>query len=389
MGPPASGAAAIGDDDVPAALAGTDSGQPGALRVACVGSWSLFRLEAATAALSAALASQDKGPLVIDLGAVSRLDMAGGMILARTILAERRGGRTVTVSAGRHGAILDLALGIAEGSDATVPTPPPLSLLHRLGGFVIDRMAEAYGLLGFLGLALAGLMRVVFGSGRLRPASIVVHMQRTGLEALPIIGLLAFLVGMVLAYQSAFQLERFGAGNLAINVLGISVLREFGVLIAAIIVAGRSGSAFAAQLGSMRVAQEVDALATLGLDPVEVLVLPRVVALTLAMPLLAFFADLAALAGGAAFLMATQDLTLQQFVTQLKDAIRINGFLVGILKAPVFGMAIAVIGCHEGLKVSGGADAVGRHTTRAVVVGIFFVIVLDAAFSVAFTVMGI
>jgi phospholipid/cholesterol/gamma-HCH transport system permease protein len=215
------------------------------------------------------------------------------------------------------------------------------------------------------------------------------HIEQTGLNALPILGLLTFLIGVVLSFQGADQLRRFGADVFVVNLLGISILREIGVLMTAIIVAGRSGSAFTAQIGTMKVNQEVDALRTLGLDPLELLVVPRVLALMITLPLLAFFADVMGLFGGAMMTYTTQGITFAQFIKQLNSAIGLSTFVVGIVKAPVFALVIAMVGCYEGLKVSGSAESVGRLTTRSVVEGIFLVIVMDAAFSILFSLIGV
>jgi len=210
-------------------------------------------------------------------------------------------------------------------------------------------------------------------------------MERTGFDAMPIVGLLSFLIGVVIAFQGADQLRQFGAEVFVVNLLGISILREMGVLLTAIIVAGRSGSAFTAEIGTMKVNEEVDAISTIGLDPVEVLVLPRLFALVVTLPLLAFFADMMGLAGGALMSFATLDINLAQFLRQLQSAVAVHHFWVGIVKAPVFAFVIAMVGCYQGLNVARSADSVGRLTTRSVVEAIFLVILLDALFSVLFS----
>ena len=200
---------------------------------------------------------------------------------------------------------------------------------------------------------------------------------------------MSFLIGVVLAYQGADQLQRFGAQIFVVNLTGIAVVREMGILLAAIIVAGRSGSAFTAEIGSMKLREEIDAMRTLGLDPVERLVLPRVLALLIVMPLLAFYADLMGLLGGGVMAWAALDISPGFFIQRLNGAIGMWAFAVGIIKAPVFGFLIAMIGCNEGLKVSGDAESVGQRTTRSVVISIFMVIVVDAMFSIFFAVVGI
>lgn len=244
-------------------------------------------------------------------------------------------------------------------------------------------------MLSFYGQTVLTLGRVVAQPRRLRLTSLTHHLEQTCVNALPIVGLIAFLIGIVMAYQGADQLRRFGAEIYTIDLLAISVLREIGILLTAIVIAGRSGSAFTAQIGMMTVNQEVDALRTLGLDPLEVLVLPRLLALMIALPLLAFFADLMALVGGGVMCAFVLDVPPNQYVSHLNVAIWPRTFWVGMVKAPVFAFLIAMVGCYEGLTVEGSAESVGRNTTLSVVVAIFLVIVFDALFSIVFSHVGI
>ena len=266
---------------------------------------------------------------------------------------------------------------------------PILAVVERVGAAVITQLYEARDLVNFFGLVTVTAVRVILHPGRVRFTSVAAHIEQVGFNALPIVGLLSFLIGVVLAYQGADQLRAFGAEIYTINLLGISVLREIGVLMTAILVAGRSGSAFTAEIGTMKVNEEVDAMQTLGLDVTEVLVLPRLFAVVLALPLLVFFADMAALAGGALMSTTALDFSLPQFVTQLRGAIHLSTYWVGLVKAPVFALLIGLVGCYEGLKVEGGAESVGRMTTKSVVVSIFLVIVADAAFSILFSWMHV
>jgi phospholipid/cholesterol/gamma-HCH transport system permease protein len=236
---------------------------------------------------------------------------------------------------------------------------------------------------------MLALARVALRPGRLRPAALAHHLEQTCIHALPIVGLIAFLIGIVMAYQGADQLRRFGAEIYTVDLLGISILREIGILLTAIVVAGRSGSAFTAQIGMMKVNQEVDALRTLGLDPLEVLVLPRLLALMLALPLLAFCADVLALAGGALMAALALGIPPGQLVAQLGQAITLETFLVGLVKAPVFAFLIGLVGCYQGLSVSGSTASVGQLTTRSAVLAIFLVIVCDALLSILFTHLGV
>jgi phospholipid/cholesterol/gamma-HCH transport system permease protein len=204
-----------------------------------------------------------------------------------------------------------------------------------------------------------------------------------------IVGLLLFLIGVVLAFQGAEQLRRFAAEIFTADGLAVLVLREIGVLIAAILVAGRSGSAFTAEIGMMKVNEEIDALSTIGIDPIEVLVLPRINALLITLPLLTFFADAAALAGGTIMSVATLDVSYTQFARQLADAMSLKNLLIGLVKAPVFAFLIGMVGCYEGLRVTGSAESIGRQTTKSVVESIVLVIIADALFSIVFAALGV
>lgn len=222
-----------------------------------------------------------------------------------------------------------------------------------------------------------------------RVPSIVRHVQETGIQALPIIGLLAVLISMVITYQGSIQLRKFGADIYTIDLTAISLLREMGVLVTAIMVAGRSGSAFAAEIGVMKLREEVSALKTMGLDPIEVLVLPRVLALLITLPLLTFLADVIGLAGGGIMSFFLLNASPYQYLTRVQGVANVTTFFVGIIKAPVFAFLIAVIGCYQGLNVTGSAESIGRMTTLSVVQAIFLVIMADAFFSIVFSTVGI
>jgi phospholipid/cholesterol/gamma-HCH transport system permease protein len=266
---------------------------------------------------------------------------------------------------------------------------PLLQILARLGEGTVDALEEGAQVLSFFGHVIVALGRTLLRPGRLRFTSLVHHMEDVGLNALPIVGLISLLIGVVLAYQGASTLKQFGAEIFVVNLIGISILREIGILLTAVVVAGRSGSAFAAAIGSMVIREEVDAMRTLGLDPMEVLVLPRLLALVLTLPMLAFFADMMGLLGGAAMAWIVLDVSPAAFVSRLNDAIVLWTFWTGIIKAPFFGFLIGMIGCLEGMRVRGSAESVGRQTTRAVVTSLFLVIVVDALFSIFYSTVGI
>src|SRR6202012_4434947 len=261
---------------------------------------------------------------------------------------------------------------------------------ERVGRATVHGLMQGVGILGYLGRVTVETTEAIYHPrGNLRVAALVHQIEETGLNALPIVGLLAFLIGIVLAYQGADQLKRFGAEVFTINLLGVGILREIGGPITAILVAGRSGSAFTAQIGTMRVNEEIDAMQTIGLNTVDVLVLPRIIGLVIALPLLTFFADLMGLLGGAVMCYFQLGFTIPVFMRQLNDAISVNTFMVGLIKAPVFAFVISLVGCYEGFQVERNAASVGLLTTRAVVESVFLVIVLDAAFSVMFSVLGL
>ncbi len=339
-----------------------------------------------------ALADHGGGAARISLASLLALDTAGAWLLhlLERQLGER--GWTVTMEAGdgRHAALLAAVRRAATRPSA--PPPRPSALLGFVASFgrdIIDTCMMGCRLLSFYGQTVATLLRVLARPARLRLTSLTHHLEQTCLNALPIVGLIAFLIGVVMAYQGADQLKRFGAEIFTVDLVGVSILREIGILLTAIVVAGRSGSAFAAEIGAMAVNQEIDALRALGLDPIEILVLPRVLALMLALPLLVFVADILGLFGGGLMAWLVLDISPARFIAQLDDAVSLTTFSIGIVKAPVFAFLIAMVGCYEGLLVTGGADSVGRHTTKSVVSGIFLVIVFDAMFSVLFSYLGL
>jgi len=332
------------------------------------------------------------GAVLLDLARIERLDTAGAMQLWQLHDDLLAAGHQVEFShVGPWTA--DLLTAVGDVRNQHMPKcermNPFYGRLIMLGKATVALWSEFFCFLSFLGLVAVAYARCFLNPRRFRFTSTVFHMEETGLKAMPIVGLLSFLVGIVIAYQGADQLKRFGADIYAVNLVGISVLREIGVLMTAIIVAGRSGSAFTAQIGTMKVNQEVDALATMGLEPAEMLVLPRVSALIITLPLLTLYASILGLFGGALMCYGYLGITFGQFLHQLQEAITLWTLWVGLIKAPVFAFVIAVVGCYQGLKVEGSAESVGQLTTRSVVHGIFFVIVLDALFSVLFAWLGI
>ena len=361
------------------------------LVLAAVGAWTIDAAGPLDAALRR-LSADGLSAARIDLGGIEALDTAGAWLLVRTgrVLAEAGVEVTIGGAAPHHAQIFDRVVEVGP--------PPPLpparratavDAVARLGKQVVDALRQGRDLLGFFGAVVVTALRVLVHPGRIRFVSFVHHLEQAGLNALPIVGLVAFLIGVVVAYQGVDQFRRFGVQIFTVNLLGISVLRELGILITAILVAGRSGSAYTAQIGTMQVNEEVDAMRTLGLDPIELLVLPRILALIVALPLLTFFADIMAVFGGGVMSMMLIDLTVPRFLRQLQEAVGLWTFWVGIIKAPVFAFLIGMVGCFEGLRVRGSAESLGQLTTRSVVESIFLVIVFDALFSILFSRLGI
>ena len=248
---------------------------------------------------------------------------------------------------------------------------------------------QAIALVSLVGESAVALGGWCAHPARVRWRPILFNLRTAGVDALPIVGLLSFLLGIVVAYQGADQLRQYGANIFVADLVGLSMLREFAPLMTAIIMAGRCGSAYAAQIGTMAVTQEIDAMRTIGIAPIEMLVLPKIIALCIAMPLLTVFADVMGVAGGMWMAQVQLGVNPTQFLERFTKAVSVTSYVVGIGKAPVFAAIIALVGCFQGFRTQGGADSVGQHTTRAVVQSIFLVIVVDALFSVAFSVLDL
>jgi phospholipid/cholesterol/gamma-HCH transport system permease protein len=335
----------------------------------------------------------DGGPISIDASKISRLDSAGAWLLLRT----RRALQAPDAKAGDL-QLPELYRPLLENLDQPRKSEPHKSRippgfrgrLYKMGRTTVHTYFQALSILGYLGRVTVETIEA-FAKPRhnLRIAAIFHQIEETGINALPIVGLLSFLIGMVIAYQGITQLKQFGAEYLTIDGLGIITLREMGVLMTSIIIAGRSGSAFTAQIGTMRVNQEIDAMQAMGLNTVDTLVLPRIIGLVVALPLLTLYADFMGLMGGAMMCYFDLGTTLPAFLRELQQALHVQTLMVGLVKAPVFAFVIALVGCYEGFQVERNAASVGLLTTRSVVESVFLVIVLDAAFSVMFSVLGI
>jgi phospholipid/cholesterol/gamma-HCH transport system permease protein len=323
----------------------------------------------------------------IDLSAVERLDTMGAWALTR--LGRTAGGaRAHFVMPERYRGLLD------EVGAAPEPPPPrrrgrgPIATLDRIGRWSVGAVAGLGDILAMIGAIAVAFLRALVRPRAFRFTSIVHHLDRVGWQAIGIILLITFLIGGIIAQQGIFNFRRFGAEEYVVNLVGILVLREIGVLIVAIMVAGRSGSAYTAELGSMKMREEIDALRTMGIDPVEILVLPRVIAIVLALPILTFIGSMAALGGGELVSWLYGGMSPAVFATRLNAAVSLNDFLVGMIKAPVMAFIIGAVACAEGFKVAGSTESLGNRTTASVVKAIFLVIVLDGFFAMFFAAIG-
>ena len=334
------------------------------------------------------VAAAATGKLVVDTSGIKAMDLTGAWLLRSLERQLHESGGRVEWTGGRPDklAFIDRTEPDEDQNKPAVSdTPDGISgVLDRLGHTAIRAREGALDLLGFLGQITAGYGRSFRSLKRLRLPSVVRHVYETGLTAVPIVSLIAFLIAVIVAYIGAQQLRKFGGEIFVVDLVTVAVLRELGVLLTAIIVAGRSGSAFAAEIGAMKLNDEVDALRAMGMDPVEVLVLPRIFGLVIALPALAVLADAMGLAGGALLSWYLVDIPFGQYVERVQGAIGEMTFWVGIIKAPVFAILIAMVGTLRGMQVRTSSRELGRLTTSAVVESIFLVILADAVFAVLF-----
>jgi len=326
-------------------------------------------------------------PLTIDLSDIDRMDTVGAWIIYRTV--RDRGAKVIGAS--RDEVSLLKQVGEFDVPTRVVPDEPHnfLAGVRELGQWVAESGTTLVGLLGFLGSTLIGFANVIRRPARrFRLNAVVQRFDVVGVRALGIIGLMSFLIGIVIAQQGSVQLAQFGAEVYTINLIGRITIRELGTLMTAIMVAGRSGSSFAAQLGTMKITEEIDAMRTIGVSPIEALVIPRIISAVVMMPLLSFWSMLLALIGGGMFVWWSLGIPPITYIERLHEVIPLTDMWVGIIKAPVFGFIIALAGCFQGMLVQGNSEEVGSRTTNAVVQSIFMVIVLDAVFAVFFSSIG-
>ncbi len=363
-----------------------------ALELCPGGSWTAANAAALERISGEVMPRLDRAPSVkVDLTGVRELDTLGAWMLekiSRRVTSAGHRADVVGVADNYAGLIEEVRQVNRRNPVPVRPLNPVVARLNEVGRSAIDATEDVrlfLQMLGSLFVALAGVLR---RPRSLRITSLVYQLYRVGWQAIPIVVLITFLIGAIIAQQGFFHFRKFGADSYVVDMVGILVLRELGVLIVAIMVAGRSGSAYTAELGSMKMREEIDALSTMGLDPVEVLILPRVIALVLALPILSFIGSIAALYGGGLVAQFYGGMGPPIYIARLHEAVSVAHFEVGILKAPFMALVIGIVACSEGLRVKGSAESLGKQTTTSVVKSIFLVIVLDGLFAIFFASIG-
>jgi phospholipid/cholesterol/gamma-HCH transport system permease protein len=328
--------------------------------------------------------------IFIDVSQVSKLDTFGAWLIERLRrnLTDRGVEAKIAGLSANYSSLVDEVRHVKPAPVADAASLTITGLFDQVGRRVFGLGETLVELVGMLGAVLAAAGRVVLRPSRIRIISTVHHLEQVCWRAVPIVVLITFLIGCIISQQGIFHFRKFGADVFVVDMLGVLVLREIGVLLVAIMVAGRSGSAYTAELGSMKMREEIDALRTMGFDPIEVLILPRMIALVIALPILAFLGAMAALYGGGLVAWLYGGVDPEAFLLRLRDAISIDHFTVGMIKAPVMAAVIGVVACVEGLAVEGSAESLGQHTTASVVKGIFLVIVMDGVFAIFFATIG-
>ena len=346
-------------------------------------------MEQAIADALSALAG--KPGCVVDLSGIAQLDSYGAWLFERLARQTARGG-IVLDFVGLAPRYQGIVAQIVRTNQAPAPVDRPgnsiVAMVESVGESLVGAGHDFVSFANMLGAVCQSLGGALVNPSRFRLTSAVHQLDRVGFQAVPIVALITLLIGGIIAQQGFFHFRRFGAELYAVDMTGILVLREIGVLIVAIMVAGRSGSSYTAELGSMKMREEIDALRTMGRDPIEVLVLPRIAALVLALPMLAFLGAMMALLGGGLMAWAYGGMSPEAFIVRLREAISLTHFKVGMIKAPFMALAIGVVAAMEGFKVAGSAESLGLRTTASVVKSIFLVIVLDGVFAIFFASIG-
>jgi phospholipid/cholesterol/gamma-HCH transport system permease protein len=327
--------------------------------------------------------------VTIEGDAIQAMDTAGALLLFRSQKTLEKAGQSVILQ-GFKAHHTDLLQIVANNSHPQIAQPKPPFFLERLGRETCQRLNQITDFLAFVGETFIVLLHSIISPSHIRWKTLFAHLHSDGVTALPIVGLLTFLTGIVLTFQGGSQLSTYGANIFIVDLVGITMLREMAPLLTAIIVAGRSGSAYTAQIGTMHLTEEIDALRTLGIAPMELLVLPKLLALMILMPLLCAYADIVGIFGSMIIASLSFNVSMGDYLARFPESVSLTNYLIGIGKAPVFAAAIVLVGCYQGFQVKeGGADVVGKQVTISVVQSIFLVIVVDALFSVLFSLLGI
>jgi phospholipid/cholesterol/gamma-HCH transport system permease protein len=356
------------------------------------GDWTISRIGKIDARLRA-LAASGEGEVDVDVSGLGALDTAGAFVIDRTVQALSVAKATYRGASDEALSLLEQAREVAarkddEPQDAEVGHGF-VDMMERIGRSVVHGLEEAAATLSFFGATVVSVGRVVTRPAKMRWTALVSVMEDSGLDAVPIVAFLSFFVGMVMAFIGATSLAALGASIFVVESVGFGLLRELSGVLVAIIIAGRTNSAFTAQIGAMKMRQEVDAMTTLGLDPMDTIVAPRVLAMVIMLPVLTFVGMLAGLGGAIAVCGLVLDISPTVFFNRMQEFVPISQFWIGMSKAPIFGLAIALIGCRQGLLVGGSVQSLGEHTTRSVVQAIFAIIVIDAVFAIIYMEMGV
>lgn len=329
--------------------------------------------------------------LVLDVSHIELVDTNGAWLLEQFTREAASQGAKVSITGAdeANATLLDAIQSRPPDTEKAAKIPMLTNVCNQTGKAFFKELNVTVNIIGFFGEVIVALCRTIVNPRRFRTTALFYHLEHVGLRGIPIVALLSFLIGMVIGYMGVQQLRQFGAEVFVIQLVRISMLRELGILLTAIVIAGRSGSAFTAQIGAMISNEEIYAMRTMGLSPIDALVIPRVLALLIMLPILGFIADIMGLLGGALMVWQTLDVGLNGFIIRLHETFYIWDFYTGMIKAPFFAVVIATIGCFQGLQVTGSAESVGRLTTTSVIESIFAVIVIDAGFAIFFAKIGV
>ncbi len=366
-------------------------GQDNKINITCQDRWDMYEVSFLQKELFEVY-KKTKGysSVTIDMQNINTLDTAGGIILHDFIeRLKKQSNVKVLENSKKQQEFLEFINKAIKKENISSKKSRELSIVQKVGKYILSFISDFWLFVSFVGESSFAIVRYILHPSKIRFKAIVKSIQNAGVDALPIIALTSFLVGVVVAYQSAVQLQKFGANIFIVDMIGISVARELAPLITAIVVAGRSGSSYTAQIGAQKITRELDAMKTMGFDLFEFLVLPRIIALVIALPLMIFFADIVGIFGGMVVAKYQTDISYLEFLKRLQNVLAVKHLLIGLAKGPFFAILIAGIGCFRGFQVSNNTESIGKYTTISVVNSIFLVIACDAVFSVIFTKLGV